>query len=47
MIVLAGAMHEKNFFQETRYNLDYLGIGHLDREQLLDYMYTGRYVEKS
>jgi opine dehydrogenase len=40
-------MHEKDFFQETRYNLDYLGIGHLDREQLLDYMYTGHYVEKN
>ena len=47
MIVLAGAMHEKSFFRETRYDLDYLGIGHMDRKQLLDYMYTGRYVEKS
>ena len=47
MIVLAGAMHEKSFFQETRYDLDYLGIGHLSRQQLLDYMYTGNYVEKN
>ena len=43
MIVLGGAMHEKSFFKETRYNLDYLGIGQLDRQQLLDYMRTGAY----
>lgn len=45
MIILGGAMHEKNFFIETKYNLDYLGIEHLTKEQLLDYMYTGNYTE--
>ncbi|MCR5347517.1 MAG: NAD/NADP octopine/nopaline dehydrogenase family protein [Fretibacterium sp.] len=41
MITLGGAIHEKNFFEETRYTLDYLGIGKMDREQLLKYLYTG------
>lgn len=47
MIVLGGAMHEKSFFEETVYNLDYLGIGHMTRDELLDYMYNGRYVKKT
>ena len=46
MIVLGGAMHEKSFFKETKYDLDYLGIGHMTKEQLLDYMRNGVYVEK-
>lgn len=46
MIVLGGAMHEKSFFEETKYNLDYLGIAHLSKEELLDYMYNGNYVDK-
>lgn len=46
MIVLGGAMHEKSFFEDTRYNLDYLGIGHMTKEELLDYMYNGNYTEK-
>lgn len=41
MIVLGGAMHEKSFFEESRYNLDYLGIGDMDKDQLLRYLYTG------
>lgn len=45
MITLGGAMHEKSFFEETRYDLDYLGIGHMNKEQLLDYMRTGHYTE--
>ena len=44
MIILGGAMHEKDYFVTSHYNLDYLGIGHLTREQLLDYMYTGNIV---
>jgi len=40
MIVLAGAMHQKNFF-ESRYNLEYLGIGNLSKEELLDYLNRG------
>lgn len=43
MIVLGGAMHEKNFFIDTKYNLKYLGIDNLSKEQLLEYMYTGEY----
>ena len=46
MIVLGGAMHEKSFFKETKYDLDYLGIGHMSKEELLDYMRNGNYVEK-
>lgn len=46
MIVLGGAMHEKSFFKETKYNLDYLGIGHMTKEQLLDYMRNGVYTPK-
>lgn len=45
MIILGGAMHEKSFFDTSKYNLDYLGIGHLSKEQLLDYMYNGNYKE--
>ena len=41
MIVLGGAMHEKSFFKETKYDLDYLGIGHMDKEQLLKYLREG------
>ena len=45
MITLGGAMHEKSFFEDTKYDLDYLGIGHLNKEELLDYMYNGNYIE--
>ena len=41
MIILGGAMHEKSFFEETKYNLDYLGIGKINREQMLKYLYIG------
>lgn len=43
MIVLGGAMHEKSFFENTRYNLDYLGIGHMSKEEVLDYLNNGKY----
>jgi len=46
MIVLGGAMHEKNYFVETKYKLDYLGIGDMDREELLAYLYTGEMPEE-
>ncbi len=45
MITLGGAMHEKSFFEDTRYDLDYLGIGHMNKEQLLDYMRNGNYTD--
>ena len=41
MIILAGAMHKKNFLAESRYTLDYLGIGHMDKEALLAYLNEG------
>ena len=46
MIILGGAFHETNYFETSHYDLDYLDIGHMNKEQLLDYMYNGRYVEK-
>jgi opine dehydrogenase len=44
MIVLGGSMHEKNYFEETKHNLDYLGIGDMDKEQMLKYLNTGEYT---
>jgi opine dehydrogenase len=41
MIVLAGAMHKKNFFAESKYNLAYLGIDNMFRETLLAYLNEG------
>ena len=46
MITLGGAMHEKSFFEDTKYNLDYLGIGHMERSELLAYLRDGVYTEK-
>lgn len=42
MIILGGGMHEKSFFENTKYDLDYLGIGNMNKEQLLEYLYTGK-----
>jgi opine dehydrogenase len=42
MIVLAGAMHRKNFFEEG-YSLGYLGIQGMSREDLLAYLNEGVY----
>ena len=44
MIVLGGVMNHTNFF-ETGLTLEQLGIAHLSKEQLLDYLHTGAYVE--
>lgn len=43
MIVLAGAMHKKNFFQTSKYSLSYLGIDNMTKESLLDYLNNGVY----
>ena len=40
-IVLAGAMHKKSFFEDSRYTLDYLGIGNMSKENLLAYLNEG------
>ena len=42
MITLAGAMHKKNFFAESRYTLDYLGIGGMSKEELVNYLHNGK-----
>lgn len=43
MITLAGAMHKKNFFETSRYNLAYLGIDNMSRTELLNYLNEGIY----
>ena len=46
MIALASVMAEKDFHQ-TGYTLDYLGIGHLDKGELLQYLHEGVLKPKS
>lgn len=41
MIVLGGAMHGKDYFIESKYTLDYLGIGDMSKEALLQYLREG------
>lgn len=43
MIILAGSMHKKNFFNESKYNLAYLGIDNMSKEELLLYLNEGVY----
>lgn len=43
MITLAGAMHNKDFFKESRYNLKYIGINDMSKENLLNYLNNGIY----
>jgi opine dehydrogenase len=43
MITLAGAMHQKDFYKESRYNLAYLGIDNMPKEELLAYLNEGIY----
>ena len=40
MITIAGAFHNKDFFKESRYTLDYLGIGGMSIEELNRYLRT-------
>ncbi|SKC42012.1 NAD/NADP-dependent octopine/nopaline dehydrogenase family protein [Maledivibacter halophilus] len=44
MINIASAILEKDFYKEG-YTLDYLGVGHMNKEQLLDYLHNGVYVD--
>lgn len=46
MIILGGAMHEKNFFEDTKYSLEYLDINHMSHDELLLYLYDGIYKPK-
>jgi opine dehydrogenase len=43
MITLAGSMHKKNFFETSKYNLAYLGIEGMSKEELLLYLNEGVY----
>lgn len=43
MITIAGAFHQKNFFETSRYNLAYLGIDNMPKEELLNYLNDGVY----
>lgn len=43
MIVLAGAMHKKDFFATSKYSLAYLGIDNMPKKELLDYLNEGVY----
>ncbi|MDR2301011.1 MAG: NAD/NADP octopine/nopaline dehydrogenase family protein [Deltaproteobacteria bacterium] len=45
MITLASVMAEKDFYQ-SGYTLDYLGIGHLGKDELLKYLNEGVYKAK-
>lgn len=45
MINLANAMLETNFY-ESGYSLDYLGIGHMTKDEMLQYLHEGVYKEK-
>lgn len=40
MITLASVMTEADYYEQG-YTLEYLGIGHLDKEELLDYLHNG------
>jgi len=45
MINLSNVMAEQNFY-ETGYTLDYLGFGHMTKEEMLKYLHEGVYTEK-
>lgn len=45
MITMASAMLGRDFYAEG-YTLDYLDIGHMDKEELLDYLNKGVYKQK-
>ena len=45
LINLANAMLETDFY-ESGYSLDYLGIGHMTKDEMLQYLHEGVYKEK-
>ncbi|UQZ89140.1 NAD/NADP octopine/nopaline dehydrogenase [Deltaproteobacteria bacterium Smac51] len=45
MINLANVMAEQDFYK-SGYTLDYLGIGHMNKEEMLKYLNEGVYTEK-
>ena len=42
MITLAGAFHRKNYFKESKYSLEYLGIKGLSKVELSEYLREGK-----
>lgn len=42
MIIIGGAFHNKNFFIDSRYSLEYIGIAEMSKEKLLDYLHNGK-----
>jgi len=45
MINLACVMAEQDFYK-SGYTLDYLGLGHMNKEEMLKYLNEGVYTEK-
>ena len=45
MINLASAILERDFYEEG-YTLDYLGLGHMTNEEMLQYLHEGIYTDK-
>jgi len=45
MIYLANIMIKRNLIEESKYTLEYLGIGHMNDEQLQKYLREGVYTE--
>lgn len=45
MIVLANSMLKRDLTKDVKYSLEYLGIAHMDREQLNKWMREGIYTE--
>lgn len=46
MIVLANSMLQRDLVKQVGYSLDFLGIGHMNKEQLNKWMRDGVYAEK-
>ena len=44
MITLGSVMTGKDFYK-TGMTLEDLGIAHMDKDQILDYLHNGNYVE--
>lgn len=45
MINIASVMSETDYYKEG-YTLDYLGISHMTKEEMLKYLHEGIYTEK-
>ncbi len=46
MILIANIMLKRDLCAASKYTLEYLGIGHMTKEQLDNYLYNGVYTEK-